>query len=76
MVSVVVGGTYALFGRQLLGWGRDRIGDLVSFTLEPPVVGEAIREASRLRARVLRGRIALPRPVRRDDGSEGRDVTD
>lgn len=74
MVVVVVGGTYAIFGHQLFGWGRDRIGDLVSFTLEPPVVGEAIREASRLRARVLR--IPLVRPVWRDDGHEGRDITD
>lgn len=71
MLVVVAGGTYALFGHQLLGWGRDRIGDLVSFTLEPPVVGEAIREASRLRARVLRARIPLPRPPRRDEGRNG-----
>jgi len=55
MLIVVAGGTYALFGRQMLGWGRDRIGNLVSFTLEPPVVGDAIREAARLRTRVLRG---------------------
>jgi len=54
MIVVVLAGTYVLFGRQMLGWGRDRIGDLVSFTLDPPVVGEAIREAARLRARVLR----------------------
>ncbi len=54
MIVIVLGGTYALFGRQVLGWGRDRIGDLVSFTLEPPVVGDAIREAARLRTRVLR----------------------
>ena len=54
MIVVVLAGTYVLFGRQMLGWGRDRIGHLVSFTLDPPVVGEAIREAARLRARVLR----------------------
>ncbi len=82
MVVVVLAGTYVLFGHQLLGWGRDRIGNLVSFTLEPPVVSEAIREASRLRARVLRGRIPLPRPPRREgardstrDGIRDGDVT-
>lgn len=63
---VVVAGTYALFGHRLLGWGRDRIGDLVSFALEPPVVGEAVREASRLRARVIRP-VRLPGNGRRNE---------
>lgn len=71
MAFVVVGGTYAIFGHQLLGWGRDRIGSLVSFTLEPPVVSEAIREASRLRARVLRTRSPLSRPARHDGARNG-----
>lgn len=54
MGVVVAIGMYVLFGRQLLGWGRDRIGDLGSFALEPRVVSEAVREASRLRAWVMR----------------------
>jgi len=53
MLVVVAIGTYFLFGRALLGWSRDRVGHLVSFALEPPVLSEAIREASRLRTRVL-----------------------
>lgn len=56
MLVVVAGGTYLLFGRMLLGWGRDRVGDLASFALEPPAVSEAVREASRLRSRVMRPR--------------------
>lgn len=53
IVVVVAGGTYAIFGRALMGWSRDRIGNLASFALEPPVITETIREASRLRSRVL-----------------------
>lgn len=56
MLVVVSAGTYLLFGRALLGWGRDRIGHLVSFALEPPAVSEAVREAARLRSRVMRAR--------------------
>jgi len=62
MLAIVAGGTYVLFGRLLLGWGRDRIGDLASFALEPPVIGEAVREASRLRSYVLRPAARLRRP--------------
>lgn len=56
MVLVVAVGSYALFGRRMLGWGRDRIGELASFALDPPVVGEAAREAARLRSWVMGGR--------------------
>ncbi|MEX2031277.1 MAG: CorA family divalent cation transporter, partial [Dehalococcoidia bacterium] len=53
IIVVVAGGTYAIFGRALMGWSRDRIGNLVSFALEPPTITETIHEASRLRSRVL-----------------------
>ena len=64
MGLVVAGGTYVLFGRELLGWGRDRVGDLASFALEPPVIGEAVREAARLRSYVAR-----PARLRRRNGT-------
>lgn len=63
---VVAGGTYALFGRQMLGWGRDRVGDLASFALDPPVVSEAVREASRVRSWVMRSGRAEGVPPGRD----------
>ena len=68
MLLVVAGGTYVLFGRELLGWGRDRVGELASFALEPPVIGEAVREASRLRSYVAR-----PARLRRHNGSRDGD---
>ncbi len=53
MLVVIGVGTYILFGRALLGWGRDRIGDVTSFALEPPVITETLREAARLRTRLM-----------------------
>jgi hypothetical protein len=35
------------------GWGRDRIGHLVSFSVAPRLVSDRMREAERLRNRLL-----------------------
>lgn len=53
IVVVVAIGMWVLFGRMLMGWGRDRIGDLVSFSLEPPLIADRMREAAHLRDRLL-----------------------
>jgi len=54
VIVVVVGiGMWLLFGQLVTGWGRDRIGHLVSFSVAPRLVSDRMREAERLRNRLL-----------------------